>query len=139
LRLTRRSLLIGSGALASCIASPACARPPAASEPVAIDIRARPIERFALAGGERRLGALTFRSGLELTSDFEGRIGAAAIEPGAVLDGPVIFEADAGHEIDNMEGIAVHRDGGATVVSLVSDDNFSRLQRTLLLEFALDG
>jgi hypothetical protein len=36
-----------------------------------------------------------------------------------------------------MEGLAVHREGGETILTLISDDNFSRLQRTLLLEFAL--
>lgn len=39
--------------------------------------------------------------------------------------------------VDNMEGIAVRRSGGRTFVYLVSDDNFSPLQRTLLLKFEL--
>jgi hypothetical protein len=65
------------------------------------------------------------------------RIPLAAIRPGALLDGPVIFSADMGHEIDNLEGIAVHRHGSETVVTLVSDDNFSAIQRTLLLQFTL--
>jgi hypothetical protein len=69
------------------------------------------------------------------------RLGADAIRPGALADGPVLFEADDRFEIDNMEGIAIHRDpaSGETIVTLVSDDNFSPLQRTLLLEFALAG
>ncbi|AMJ61868.1 esterase-like activity of phytase family protein [Bosea sp. PAMC 26642] len=65
------------------------------------------------------------------------RIAGASLRPGALLDGPVLIEADLGQEIDNMEGICVHRDGGKTIVTLVSDDNFSFLQRTLLLEFEL--
>ncbi|MCV4593953.1 esterase-like activity of phytase family protein, partial [Escherichia coli] len=53
------------------------------------------------------------------------RIPAAAIAPGATVDGPVVFSADAGHQIDNMEGLAVRRDAsGATVLSMISDDNF---------------
>jgi hypothetical protein len=37
-----------------------------------------------------------------------------------------------------MEGIAVHRTaGGETILTIVSDDNFSFLQRSLLLQFAL--
>jgi hypothetical protein len=37
-----------------------------------------------------------------------------------------------------MEGLAVHRDGrGRTIITMVSDDNGSILQRTLLLQFAL--
>ena len=39
-----------------------------------------------------------------------------------------------------MEGLAVHRDAdGETVLTLISDDNFSPLQRTLLLQFTLVG
>jgi hypothetical protein len=66
------------------------------------------------------------------------RIPAGALRPGAILDGPVIFEADASSPIDNMEGLALHRSAsGETIVTLISDNNFSVLQRTLLLEFAL--
>jgi hypothetical protein len=56
------------------------------------------------------------------------------------VDGPAIFEADLGNEIDNMEGLDVHVDaGGAIVMTMVSDDNFSMLQRTLLLQFTLEA
>jgi hypothetical protein len=66
------------------------------------------------------------------------RLKLAAIVPGATVDGPVIFEADLGYEIDNLEGIDAHVTGeGETVLTLVSDDNFSMLQRTLLLQFTL--
>jgi hypothetical protein len=65
------------------------------------------------------------------------RIKADAIRPGAVVDGPVIFETEPSQQVDNMEGMAVHREAGATIVTLISDDNFGSLQRTLLLEFAL--
>jgi hypothetical protein len=66
------------------------------------------------------------------------RIALVAIRPGAVVDGPSLFEADLGHEIDNLEGVSVHRNAaGETVLTLVSDDNFSVLQRTLLLQFVL--
>jgi hypothetical protein len=60
------------------------------------------------------------------------------IKPGAVVDGPVLIAADLGYQIDNMEGMSVHRNAaGETIVTLISDDNFSVLQRTLLLQFAL--
>jgi hypothetical protein len=65
------------------------------------------------------------------------RIPAAALKPGALLDGPYLLDVDLGQEIDNMEGMSVHQERGRTIVTLVSDDNFSFLQRTLLLEFAL--
>jgi hypothetical protein len=64
---------------------------------------------------------------------------AADIKPGALLDGEVLLEADVGYEIDNMEGMAVHRGPrGETVLTLISDNNFNNfLQRTLLLQFEL--
>jgi hypothetical protein len=66
------------------------------------------------------------------------RIPQSKIKPGAVVDGEVLVEADLGYQIDNMEGIAVHRaPNGDTILTLVSDDNFSAIQRTLLLQFAL--
>jgi hypothetical protein len=36
-----------------------------------------------------------------------------------------------------MEALSVMREQGRTIVRLASDDNFLRIQRTLLLEFAL--
>jgi hypothetical protein len=65
------------------------------------------------------------------------RIAGQGLRPGALLDGPYLIEADLGQEIDNMEGLCVHQDGGKTVLTLISDDNFSFLQRTVLLEFEL--
>ncbi len=66
------------------------------------------------------------------------RVALAAIAPGALVDGPAIFNADLGQEIDNMEGIDAHvTPEGDTVLTLVSDDNFSMIQRTLLLQFTL--
>jgi hypothetical protein len=66
------------------------------------------------------------------------RIALKSLAPGAVVDGRSIFEADLGHEIDNMEGIDAHvTPEGDTVLTMVSDDNFSMLQRTLLLQFTL--
>jgi hypothetical protein len=67
------------------------------------------------------------------------RIRAKAIRPGALLEGEILFETDSTREIDNMEGIAAHRDAsGRTIVTVISDDNFNRLfQRTLLMQFAI--
>ena len=66
------------------------------------------------------------------------RIALTSVAPGAVVDGPSIFDADLGDEIDNMEGIDAHvTPEGDTVLTMVSDDNFSIIQRTLLLQFTL--
>lgn len=66
------------------------------------------------------------------------RLPAAALAPGRTVDGPVLVEADGGHQIDNMEGLAVDRGpDGTTILTLISDDNGSWLQRTVLLRFRL--
>jgi hypothetical protein len=66
------------------------------------------------------------------------RLPGETVAKGQVVDGPVLFEADMSYQIDNMEGLDVwQRDDGATVVSIISDDNHSLLQRNLYLEFML--
>jgi hypothetical protein len=66
------------------------------------------------------------------------RIAAATLKPGALVDGEVLIEAGLSAHIDNMEGLDVwRREDGTTILSLISDDNQSFLQRTLYLEFAL--
>ncbi|HZW72447.1 MAG TPA: esterase-like activity of phytase family protein [Caldimonas sp.] len=66
------------------------------------------------------------------------RIPLAAIAPGALVDGRELVFADMGYQIDNMEGLSVHRTpAGELILTLVSDDNFSALQRTILLQFKM--
>ena len=66
------------------------------------------------------------------------RITGATIKPGALLDGPVLLAADSRYQIDNLEGLAVRATaGGGTLLTLISDDNNSLFQRTVLLQFAL--
>ncbi|MEP9399242.1 esterase-like activity of phytase family protein [Mesorhizobium sp. KR2-14] len=66
------------------------------------------------------------------------RLPASAIGKGKVADGPVLMQADMNYQIDNMEAMDVwRRADGALVVSLMSDDNQSILQRNLYLEFLL--
>jgi hypothetical protein len=69
------------------------------------------------------------------------RLAAGEIAPGARLAGQTLITAGSGFEIDNMEGLAVHREpNGETVLSLISDDNFNHLlQRTVFLQFTLLG
>lgn len=60
------------------------------------------------------------------------------VKPGAVLDGEVLGTFDMRYEVDNMEGLAVTRNAaGETLLTIISDDNFSALQRTILLRFAV--
>lgn len=68
------------------------------------------------------------------------RIPGKEVRPGARLEGEEILKADMRSQIDNMEGLAVNRDAdGSAILTLVSDDNFSFLQRTILLRFRLLG
>jgi len=68
------------------------------------------------------------------------RVPLSSLKEGAVVDGRTMIEADLAFEIDNMEGISIHRTtGGETIITIVSDDNFSVLQRNLLLQFAVVG
>jgi len=66
------------------------------------------------------------------------RVAAGTIAAGAVLDGEILIEASLNDEIDNMEGLSIHRaDNGDAVLTLISDDNFSGWQRTVLLQFGM--
>ncbi len=79
---------------------------------------------------ERGMSFLSFKMQLRL-------IKAQDIKPNAILKGEVILKA-FGKDIDNMEGLAVHKDvGGDERIIIVSDDNFNDWERTLLLEFSL--
>jgi len=67
------------------------------------------------------------------------RIKAANIQPGATLVGEELAHFAPPLTVDNMEGLDVGTaEDGATLVYMLSDDNFSSSQRTLLLMFALD-
>jgi len=66
------------------------------------------------------------------------RVAATELKRGALIEGEVLLDADDSLNIDNMEAIAAHRAAsGETVLTLMSDDNFSALQRTLIMQFTL--
>ena len=65
-------------------------------------------------------------------------IDVARLRPNATLRGRVVARLESPWAVDNMEALAVTREGGETIVRIASDDNFMALQRTLLLEFRLD-
>jgi len=62
----------------------------------------------------------------------------AQVRPGASVRGRDIATLAAPLIHDNFEGVAVTREGRATIVWLVSDDNQLPVQRNLLLKFRLD-
>jgi hypothetical protein len=66
------------------------------------------------------------------------RIKAGDLRPGKLITGEVLLEATDRLNIDNMEAVAIHRGHrGEIVLTLMSDDNFSPLQRSLIMQFAL--
>lgn len=67
------------------------------------------------------------------------RLAAEDIRPGAVLQGEELARWGLPLTVDNFEALATRRGpDGETLIYLLSDDNFSAFQRTLLLMFALE-
>jgi hypothetical protein len=66
------------------------------------------------------------------------RFSAEEIRTGR-LEGEILLDVDLSQEIDNLEGLAVHKGPkGETVLTIISDDNFNHvLQKTVLLQFTL--
>jgi hypothetical protein len=68
------------------------------------------------------------------------RIRTSTIRPDAVIEPETLLAVDNSHAIDNMEGLSIHRGpGGETLFTIVSDNNFSIVQRNLLLQFRWAG
>lgn len=67
-------------------------------------------------------------------------IKADELKKDEIITGKVVFEAGLSHRIDNMESVSIYEnEAGETILALISDDNHSVLQRTILLEFVLDA
>ena len=96
-----------------------------------------PADATALPDGDLLVLDRAFR----LPYRFSNRLSlvpAAALRPGAVVRGQWLATLEAPLIHDNFEGVATTVEQGRTIVWLVSDDNQSILQRTLLLKFRLD-
>jgi hypothetical protein len=66
------------------------------------------------------------------------RVAARDVDKGDTLRGTLVAELRPPFVLDNFEGLACRRGAeGETIVYLISDDNFSKVQRTLLLMFSL--
>lgn len=61
-----------------------------------------------------------------------------AAREGFAIEGREVASLASPLTIDNMEALSVAQEGGRTIVRIASDNNFMRIQRTLLLEFELD-
>lgn len=95
-----------------------------------------PTDAAALPDG----GALVVERRFTLLGGFSGRvtrIPANALRPGVVVEPTDILRLASPLPVDNWEGIAVTRWQGRILVALVSDDNTSILQRSMLMLFEL--
>lgn len=102
--------------------------PPADYDPS--DVAALPDGRLLVLN---RQFALPFNFSAKLTIVDPRRIRRGKMVRGrdiAILAAPLLH--------DNFEGLAVTRENGATILWIVSDDNLSLLQQTLLLKFRLE-
>ncbi len=109
------------------------------------------VRDYPVSGPFRPTGAATLANGdilvVERRASLTGlnarvmRIARDNAEGSGPLAPQVIGRLDASWDgpVDNFEGIAVAERDGETLVFLVSDDNFSLFQRTLLVVFALEG
>jgi hypothetical protein len=97
----------------------------------------RPVDAAGLPDG----GALVLERYFSLLGGFEGRL--VRLSPAAlqqpVLQGDEILRLASPLPTDNYEAVAVTRWQGRTLIALLSDDNQSVLQRSLLLLFELAG
>ncbi|MEH3048545.1 esterase-like activity of phytase family protein [Sphingomonas adhaesiva] len=65
------------------------------------------------------------------------RVPARQVRAGAVMHGPVIARPTRVMGGENVEGIAITREGGATMVWLVTDNDLAVYRRTILAKFRL--
>ena len=65
------------------------------------------------------------------------RVTAGSLRPGAKLAGKELLKLEQPLAVENFEGIAVQQTSNGTMIFIVSDDNYSSFQQTLLLQFLL--
>lgn len=98
-----------------------------------------PVDAAPLPDG----GALVLERGFSLFGGFSARLtridapALSRLRPGGVLEGEELLRFAPPLPVENYEGVSVVRHQGRLLVGIVSDDNESWLQRTLLLLFEL--
>lgn len=115
---------------------------PAVPGTPALRLRYRPPEGFRITDAallpDGRLALLNRRVGL--FEGFTARLTLARLPKladGALIAGEEAAAFDGAVTRDNFEALSVTREGGRTILWIASDDNYSPLQRTLLMKFAL--
>jgi hypothetical protein len=64
-------------------------------------------------------------------------LNASSLRPGAQLIGRELLSLEQPLAVENYEGIALQQTSKGTMIFMVSDDNYSAFQQTLLLQFLL--
>jgi hypothetical protein len=64
-------------------------------------------------------------------------LNASSLQPGAKLVGKELLALEQPLAVENYEGIALQQTSKGTMIFMVSDDNYSVFQQTLLLQFLL--
>ncbi len=68
------------------------------------------------------------------------RFPVSALRPDATITGETLMTSPPSLPLDNMEGLATKRGpDGKTLLYMISDDNFNALQRTLIVQFRVEG
>jgi hypothetical protein len=62
---------------------------------------------------------------------------ANSLQPGAKLDGKELLKLEQPLAVQNFEAVAAQQTSKGTMIYIVSDDNYSPFQQTLLLQFLL--
>lgn len=95
-----------------------------------------PSDAAALPNGDVLVLDRRFRLPYRFSATIS-RVKAGQIRPGALVRPERLAVLDSPLVHDNYEGVAVSQEGADTIVWIISDDNQSLLQRTLLLKFRL--
>lgn len=101
--------------------------------------RYRSADGFAPTGADREGEVIVvLERRLSVLGGWQARLAcldARDLGDGGVLAPVELARLNGRHGIDNMEGVALHRRGDDLDILLVSDDNLSPLQRTVLLHY----
>ena len=115
---------------------------PAVTGTPALRLRYRPPEGYRITDAallpDGRL--LLLNRKVALFEGFTARLAVAALPrlaDRAVITGQEVAAFEGAVTRDNFEALSVTRESGRTILWIASDDNYSPLQRTLLMKFAL--
>lgn len=98
----------------------------------------RPTDMATLPGGD----ILVLERHFSLAKGLAARLTllpAMSVKAGKTIKGDVIADLAYPFNLDNMEALAVRQNAaGETIIYIMSDNNYNRLQRNLLMMFRLD-